>query len=380
MTARRRARPRKPRWGRWSRWLLGIALLGLLTAAGLAWRELHARPAGNPETVVLQVPRGVGGRAIVALLADEHLLATHPHIAYLALSALGGLERVEAGRHELPGNSSLLDLAGLLRRPAQTSQITLTLVPGESLWQAGPRLEAAGLGSTAELLALAADPALARDTLKLPVGGERAPRPDGVQQTWLEGFIYPETYFFAPDATSADVVARTTQTFLKTWNRLKTKRKSDLLAIRDRYGLGEAELVILASLVEEEAKAQEEGPTIAGVFYNRLARKMPLQTDPTLVYHPDRIGKPPTRTDRRNALNPYNTYAHPGLPPGPICSPGARALEAALSPERHDWLYFVARRDARGTHAFARTLPEHEANIRRYLIAPSRGTAPAELP
>ncbi|MEZ4269105.1 MAG: endolytic transglycosylase MltG [Myxococcota bacterium] len=368
MTAKRRPRRRKLRWGLW---IAGAVALALLGSAALVWRTLSVRPAGNPETIVLQVPRGAGGRAIVGLLDEQHLLAADADFAYVALSALGGLDKVEAGRHELPGDPSLLELAKLLRRPAKTSQITLTLVPGESLWQAGRRLEVAGLGSTGELLALAAEPGLARDTLKLPVGGDRAARPDGVQQTWLEGFIFPETYFFAPDATTADVVARCAETFKKTWNRLKTRRRADVLAIRDRYGLGESELVVLASLVEEEAKAQEEGPTIAGVFYNRLARKMPLQTDPTLVYHPERIGKPPTPTDRRNALNPYNTYAHPGLPPGPICSPGARALEAVLSPERHDWIYFVARRDERGTHAFARTLPEHEANIRRYLNAPA---------
>ncbi len=377
MTAKRRPRRRKVRWGLW---LAGLVVVASLVSAALVWRTLSARPAGNPPTVVLEVPRGTSGRAIVGLLVEKHLLAADSDFAYVALSALGGLGKVEAGRHELPGDPSLFELAKLLRRPAQTSQVTLTLVPGESIWQAGRRLELAGLGSAGELEALAADWALARDELKLPVGGERPPRPDGVQQTWLEGFLFPDTYFFAPDATTADVVARTTQAFLKTWDRLKKKRRSDLLAIRDRYGLGEPELVILASLVEEEAKAQEEGPTIAGVFYNRLARKMPLQTDPTLVYHPDRVGSPPTRTDRRNALNPYNTYAHPGLPPGPICSPGARALEAALSPERHDWIYFVARRDARGTHAFARTLPEHEANIRRYLLAPSSDAAPAELP
>jgi UPF0755 protein len=233
MTAKRRARQRKARWGLW---LLGAVVLAVLAGAGWVWRELSLRPTGNPETVVLQVPRGVGGRAIVALLGDQRLLATSPDIAYVALSALGGLDKVEAGRHELPGDPSLLELSKLLRRPAQTRQITLTLVPGESLWQSGRRLETAGLGSTGELLALAADPALARDALKLPVGDERAPRPDGVQQTWLEGFIFPETYFFAPDATTADVVARTTETFQKNWGRLKKKRKSDLLAIRDRYG------------------------------------------------------------------------------------------------------------------------------------------------
>ncbi|MCB9727298.1 MAG: endolytic transglycosylase MltG [Deltaproteobacteria bacterium] len=366
MARKRRAR-RPPR--RWGRWLALGALVVTLAAAGFVWRVLTARPAHDAAPVTVEVPRGASGRAVVELLAARGLVE-QPDLAWLALSALGGLGKVEAGRHVLPGNPTLLELAKLLRRPASVAQVTLTLVPGESVWQAAQRVEAAGLGTRAELLALAADPVLARDLLKLPVGAARPPRADGVQPTWLEGFLYPETYFFAPDAGARAVVDRTTAMFRKVWERLKTRRRSDVLAIRDRYGLSDADLVTLASLVEEETKAQEEAPTIAGVFYNRLARSMPLQTDPTLVYRPDRVGRPPTPTDRRDATNPYNTYAHSGLPPGPICSPGARALEAVLAPERHDWLYFVARRDARGTHAFARTLAEHEANIRRYLRAP----------
>lgn len=384
MSVRAKRRPKRRRPGAlrapWWLWTLGLLAVLALAGAAWAWHTLHARPAAGAELVTVQVPRGSGGRAVVALLGERGLLATSADVAYLALSALGGLDRVEAGRHELPANASLLELARLLGRPAKTSQVALTLIPGESIWQAGRRLEMAGLGSTDELLRLAAEPELARDSLKLPVGGDRAPRPDGVQQTWLEGFLFPETYFFAPDATTRDVVSRAADTFTKSWERLKKRRRADLLAIRDRYGLGEAELITLASLVEEEAQAQEESPTIAGVFYNRLARKMPLQTDPTLVYHPERTGKPPTPTDRKNAANPYNTYAHPGLPPGPICSPSLRALEAVLAPERHDWIYFVARRDARGTHAFARTLPEHEANIRRYLKGPPASAPRAELP
>ena len=104
-----------------------------------------------------------------------------------------------------------------------------------------------------------------------------------------------------------------------------------------------------------------EAPTIAGVFVNRLKLGMRLQTDPTLIYHPERTGLVPTRTHRRDATNPYNTYAHDGLPPGPICSPTRQAIEATLAPARHDFLYFCARRDGTGRHAFARTLARGSA-------------------
>jgi UPF0755 protein len=124
------------------------------------------------------------------------------------------------------------------------------------------------------------------------------------------------------------------------------------------------QVVILASIVEREAKVQEEFPRIAGVFMNRLRRHMPLQSCATVEYLlPERKGIL-TVADTR-IESPYNTYLHAGLPPGPICSPGRRALAAALSPERNDYLFFVARGD--GTHAFSRTAAEHAANCRALL-------------
>ena len=129
---------------------------------------------------------------------------------------------------------------------------------------------------------------------------------------------------------------------------------------------GEVEKLVRHRLLRE-AKVASEAPIIAGVFMNRLRVSMRLQTDPTLIYHPKRLGRAPGPSDRKDATNPYNTYAHDGLPPGPICSPTRTAIEATLSPSRHDFLYFCARHDGTGRHAFARTLEEHEANVTRYL-------------
>jgi UPF0755 protein len=125
-----------------------------------------------------------------------------------------------------------------------------------------------------------------------------------------------------------------------------------------------SQTVILASIVEREARAPEEFPRIAGVFMNRLRRHMPLQSCATVEYLlPERKGI--LSVDDTKTESPYNTYLHIGLPPGPICNPGRRALAAALNPERHDYLFFVARGD--GTHAFSRTAAEHAANCRAFL-------------
>lgn len=345
---------------------LGSVLLAGLVTAGVVWALIEARPETERETVEVQIPLGATGRAIVGRLADAELVA-HPTLAYWYLRLRGTLDDVQAGTHELPAKANLRELADLLRRPAAVDRVVLTLIPGESVWQAAERFEAVGLGNAAEVLAAAADRAYCSQILGLDVGRERPPRADGVPPTYLEGFLYPETYFFAPDARFEAVLERVTGELRSRWDRLRVQRRADLLLIRERYGLSDLELITLASLVSEEAQRMDEAPRIAGVFYNRLQRDMPLQTDPTLMYHPERVGKVPRPVNRRDASNPYNTYAHKGLPPGPICSPDARALEAVLAPERHDYLFFVATRGGRGTHAFAATYEAHKANIDAHL-------------
>jgi UPF0755 protein len=126
-----------------------------------------------------------------------------------------------------------------------------------------------------------------------------------------------------------------------------------------------AEVITLASLIEREAKADEERPLVSSVFHNRLRLGMPLQSDPTVLYGLSRFNGKLTRTNLR-APSPYNTYLHRGLPPGPIANPGRASVMAALYPASSRYLYFVSRND--GTHAFSNTLQEHDAMVRRYQI------------
>lgn len=251
-------------------------------------------------------------------------------------------------------------------------RVTVTLVPGRSLWEQARTLDATLPGQGARLLALAADDGWRCDAgIALP-----APEPKPTAASWLEGYLYPETYFFAADATAEDVVARATRQFTKIFDALRTSHAAAFAALREELGLGEAEVVTLASLVEEETGRRDEAPRIAGVFLNRLRKGMRLETDPTLMYRADRVGNAPSPAERRDATNPYNTYAIAGLPPGPICSPGRDALLAVLEAERHDYLFFVAKRDGTGASAFAATLDEHEAHIDRYLRRPANVPKP----
>ena len=185
------------------------------------------------------------------------------------------------------------------------------------------------------------DPALLLE-LQLPASG-------------VEGFLFPDTYAFDPSAPPADIVRAMVLRF-----RTQT---ADLAAKREAMGLSETAMVTLASVIEKETGQADERPLISGVFHNRLRLGIPLQSDPTVLYGRGNGRSPLTRTDL-TSLQPYNTYVHKGLPPGPIANPGRAALEAAVAPTRTAALYFVSRND--GSHAFSETLDEHSRAVRRF--------------
>jgi UPF0755 protein len=162
-----------------------------------------------------------------------------------------------------------------------------------------------------------------------------------------EGYLFPETYEFLTGSPAAEAMGRMLRQFRTVMAELKPQATTKMT---------DHEYVTLASIVEREAQKPEEFKRIAGVFVNRLRRRLPLQSCATVEYllpeRKDRLSVEDTKMP-----SPYNTYLHTGLPPGPICNPGRRALEAALYPESHDYLFFVSRGD--GTHIFSRTAAEH---------------------
>ncbi len=179
----------------------------------------------------------------------------------------------------------------------------------------------------------------------------------GVQAPSMEGFLMPDTYFVLR-CDDVDYVGEMMASHARrVWSTLPGLDSSADWNDRLR-------LATLASIVQLEAAVNDEMPTIAGVYANRLRIGMLLQADPTVQYLTgrDRI----TGVELRDASNRYNTYVHEGLPPGPIGNPGRLALEAACRPQSHDLLFFVARGDSSRRHRFARTLAEHNANVRLY--------------
>jgi peptidoglycan lytic transglycosylase G len=190
-----------------------------------------------------------------------------------------------------------------------------------------------------------------------------AQRPPGAT---LEGYLFPDTYFFTVKATPHDIVDRLLVTF-------NEKFPPELQQQAMAQGLTLHQVVTLAAIVEREAVAPAERPIIASVYLNRIKEGMLLQADPTTQYAiavtPESVEKygwwkRDLTEDDLKARSPYNTYVVPGLPPGPIASPGAASLRAVAQPAQTDYLYFVAKPD--GTHAFARTLDEHNRNVNQY--------------
>jgi len=220
-------------------------------------------------------------------------------------------------------------------------------------WQVAQKVSNAGMGTEEDF-----DRAV-HDTNLL--------RKYGIQADSAEGYLFPETYLLSPPAHGkARYMA---ETMLKQFFVNAKKAWPGGLPSWEKLN----ETVTLASIVEKETGVAKERRRIAGVFVNRLKRGMLLQTDPTIIYGlgPDFDGNL-RRKHLKDASNPYNTYTKAGLPPGPICSPGLDSILAALHPEKHNYLYFVAKGD--GTHYFSKSLKEHNEAVVRYQLKRNRKT------
>jgi len=307
-------------------------------AVAWAWRELHTPLPASAGTVVV-VPSGESFRAVAARLHAAGALR-HP-LLLAAWARLTRLDRsVRSGEFRLDVPRSPIELLALLQSSNDAGAL-VTIPEGLTAEQVAAVLEERGYGGRDVFRCVMQDPALLTE-LGLPASG-------------VEGFLFPDTYAFDPATPPADIVRAMVARF--------HQQTADLAASRRAAGLSETEMVTLASVIEKETGQPAERALISGVFHNRMRLGMPLQSDPTVLYGRGEGRGPITRADLQ-APNPYNTYVHHGLPPGPIANPGRAALEAAVAPATTDALYFVSRND--GSHAFSTTLDEHNRAVRRY--------------
>lgn len=317
-----------------------LLLVSLLLVGALAFWDLHHPYWAAPTpTVTVEIPSGVDAREILDRLAARGVLV-HPLLARLYLTYGLGDPPLKAGEYRFSGKASTVEiLDSLIRGDVVLHRVTLA--EGLTLDETASRLAEAGFGDKREFLHAMNQPELISDL--------------DPQAHNLEGYLFPETYSFAKGTPESEIVARLVDTF----------RQRFASQIRPRMRAGESvhEIVVLASIVEKEAKLNRERPVIAAVYRNRLRRGMALFADPTVIYGLERLGRYDGNL-RRSDLHydtPYNTYLHRGLPPGPICSPGMASLKAAVHPADVPYLYFVSRND--GSHVFSRTLAEHNRNV-----------------
>lgn len=330
----------------------GIAVLGLLiflaaistiaaTLAALHFWLFLRLPANTAfETKQFFIPPKTGAYRVAGLLESKGVVRD-ARAFYILAWLKKSLNRLQAGEYAFSTASTPEQILDQIINGRVVIH-SATLPEGSTLWEVARILDQKDLASGEEFLQAAND--------------EEFIQSIGLKARSLEGYLFPETYFFKKPISSAQMVKAMTQQF---WHRLPNEWPTRAKEL----GRSLNEIVTIASIVEKEAVVDSERPIIAGVFYNRLKINMPLQSDPTAVYDIPNFSGPVTAA-HLTRQSPYNTYHIKGLPPGPICNPGAKSLMAALYPEKVPYLYFVSNND--GTHRFSVTAEEHRKAVSNY--------------
>ena len=333
----------KIRWG----WYLGAVLLVAAAATGFFIVQYYTGAAVSRDAVVL-VPTGSDFARLSDSLRAGGALRNPDR--FLSLARAKGLDgNVRPGRYALKRGMTYAELVNRLRAGLQDPvRVTFNNV------------------RTLDRLAGSVSRRLEADSAQLAavLCGDSAPARYGyTPQTFIAMFI-PNTYELYWNISPEEFLSRMSRESDRFWK----SRDAKLV----RSGLTRSEAMTLASIVYEETKKKAEMPRVAGVYMNRLRKGMPLQADPTVKFAMGDFSIRRVLNRHLETESPYNTYRHAGLPPGPICMPSIDAIDAVLDYEDHDYLYFCAKDDLSGTHAFARTLAEHNRNAQAYARALDR--------
>jgi UPF0755 protein len=311
--------------------LPAIVLVLLLTAAGLAKFYTWATGASGPRTpVVVDVAEGASGGDVAGLLQDKGVIRSA--LGFKILIRFKHPGAFQAGRYDLTTNMTASQALAALEDGPVRPTVRLTVPEGFTIDQTAGRV-AGALGVAAKDFETAAT-----------AGTYSLPPYLPARTASVEGFLFPDTYFFFPDATADGVIRTQLGQFDKEAKDLGLVDKAKAL------GLSPYQVVVVASLIEEEARFQQDRVRVAEVIYNRLQKGMLLQIDATTAYGVGKLGQKLTAADYASQ-SPYNTYVHKGLPPGPISNPGRDSLLAALNPGHGDLLYYVVI-DAAGHEGF----------------------------
>jgi UPF0755 protein len=319
--------------------VLFFAVLGMM-----ALTFLLAVPYGPHRETFVEIAPGTSSLQIAQQLESHGIIRSRYGFDFWRLAAVGLSKggTLKAGEYRFDHPARVAEIYDRIRQ-GDVFTIAVTIPEGSNIFDIAARVEAAQLG-TKEAFERAAmrDGALVGDL-----------DPNAVS---LEGYLFPDTYQFGRRATSGEMLIVMVKRF-----------RSAAMSLGLRGDVHR--VVTLASLIERETPIEKERPLVASVFVNRLAKGMPLETDPSVIYAAMLTGRyrGTIYQSDLNADSPYNTYKNLGLPPGPICNPGLSSLSAAMNPAKTDYLYFVAASaDPSGHSRFAATLEEHQRNVAAY--------------
>jgi len=325
-------------------WLILIAALG--SASWFAWALLT--PVEPPEHTFVMLHPGYSTRRIASELKSAGVIRSEE--AFMLWHYFHRRRSLKAGEYLFDKPANIIDLQKRLRR-GDVYVHTVVVPEGFTMFDIASAVEAAGLGPAEDFLKVAqSDTALIADI------APGAPS--------LEGYLFPDTYEFSRMQTMHDMAAVMVKQFRQVGAQIGLIPQP--LSLNPDAGRGLHNFVTMASIVEKETAVAEERPLVASVYYNRLAKNIALDADPSVIYAELLAGTYQGALHHADMQfrSRYNTYKYPGLPPGPIGNPGKSALEAALHPAASDYYYFVA--DAQGHHRFARTIEEHNKNVASY--------------
>ena len=301
------------------------------------------QPAGRQtaEKLVVLNP-GQGFKAFTQQLYAKGIIQDRSKFELLAF-VRGDDKRIKAGEYSLSAAMTPRKILELLVS-GKVRLYKITIPEGYNLRQIAKLVGRTGLTTETDFLTAATDSELVRSM--------------GIDAASLEGYLFPETYYFPKNLTPEKIISTMVNRF---WLMFKPEWKQQAQTL----GLSIHQIVTLASIIEKETGAAFERPLISSVFHNRLQRKMRLESDPTVIYGLEDYNGNLTRK-HLNTPTPYNTYIIRGLPPGPIANPGVEALKAALYPADTKLLYFVSKKDR--THQFSTNIADHNRAVQKYQL------------
>ncbi len=321
--------------------VLAVALAGVAGYQMMKWAEAPVvTEAEHPPSKVVVIPEGSTFQHVAGLLERERLVKSRSAFVLLG-KALEADRKIRPGEYELNPAMAPADILSKLTA-GRVVLHAVTIPEGYTMAQIADVLAQHQITDRAEFLRLAKDKSFIK-TL-------------GVSAETLEGYLYPDTYRFPKPVPAREVI----RTMVEQLNQVVTP---EWQARAKDIHLTLHQVLTLASVIEKETGSGDERPQISSVFHNRLQKKIPLQSDPTVIYGLPNFDGNLHKKDLSHP-SPYNTYRWAGLPPGPIANPGAQAIKATLYPAVSPYLYFVSKND--GTHQFSATLVEHNKAVEKY--------------